>query len=202
MSGVSTTLFLLRHAAHDRVDNTLCGRLAGVHLGDAGRRQAERLADRLAAASLDAVYSSPQPRARETAAPIAARHSFVVTTSDALDEIDFGDWTGRRFDALAGDPAWQSWNAIRAGQRPPGGESMAAAQARMMSWMGELPARHPDRAVAGVSHADVIKAAIAGLLNLSLDSHARFEISPASISTLALWPGGGKVVGLNEGLSP
>jgi broad specificity phosphatase PhoE len=48
-----------------------------------------------------------------------------------------------------------------------------------------------------VSHADVIKAALAAVLGLTLDAHDRFDIAPASLSTLVLWEGGGKVVGLN-----
>ena len=42
------------------------------------------------------------------------------------------------------------------------------------------------------------RAAIAGLLNLSLNDIARFDVAPASISTVHLWPAGGRVVGINE----
>jgi broad specificity phosphatase PhoE len=197
---VVTTVFLVRHAAHDRVDRILAGRMAGVVLGEAGRRQAERLARRLAREEgrIAAVQTGPLERARETAAPIAARLGLVAEVAEAIDEIDFGEWTGLGFDCLAEDPRWHRWNAVRGAARPPGGESMAAAQARALRHIEHLRATHPDAAVVLVTHCDVIRAALAGLLGLSLDAWARFEISPASVSSLAVWAGGGKVLSMNE----
>jgi probable phosphoglycerate mutase len=200
---VAATVFLVRHAAHDRVDRVLCGRMPGVGLGEAGRRQAEALARRFAApgsgGGVDAVWTSPLQRARETAEPIAARLGLRARASDALCEIDFGAWTGRAFDDLRDDPRWRRWNEARgSGARPPGGESMAEAQARAMAEVERARAEHPDGAVALVSHGDVIKAVLAGVLGLSLDAHARFEISPGSVSALAVWDGGGKVLSMNE----
>src|SRR5215203_6843088 len=118
------TIFLVRHAAHDRVDRVLCGRMPGVGLGEAGRRQAEALARRFADAAVDAVWTSPLDRARETAEPIAGRLGLPVRTSDGLAEIDFGAWTGLPFDALRDDPRWRRWNEARGSERPPPGESM------------------------------------------------------------------------------
>ncbi len=200
---MAATVFLVRHAAHDRVDRVLCGRMPGVGLGEAGRRQAEALARRFAApgsgGGVDAVWTSPLQRARETAEPIAARLGLRARASDALCEIDFGAWTGRAFDDLRDDPRWRRWNEARgSGARPPGGESMAEAQARAMAEVERARAEHPDGAVALVSHGDVIKAVLAGVLGLSLDAHARFEISPGSVSALAVWDGGGKVLSMNE----
>ena len=201
---MAATVFLVRHAAHDRVDRVLCGRMPGVGLGDAGRRQAEALARRFAAAGggLDAVWTSPLQRARETAEPIAARLGLAARSSDELCEIDFGAWTGQAFDALRDDPRWRRWNEARGGERPPGGESMAEAQARAMGEVERARAEHPDGAVVLVSHGDVIKAVLGGVLGLSLDAHARFEISPGSVSALAAWDGGGKVLSMNEAAAP
>ncbi len=195
---MAATVFLVRHAAHDRVDRTLCGRMPGVGLGDAGRRQAEALGRRFAGEAVDAVWTSPLQRARETAEPIAAGLGFPARTADALCEIDFGAWTGQGFDALRDDPHWRRWNEARGGERPPGGESMAEAQARAVAEVERARAEYPDGRLVLVSHGDVIKAVLAGVLGLSLDAHARFEISPGSVSALAVWDGGGKVLSMNE----
>ena len=195
---MAATVFLVRHAAHDRVDRVLCGRMPGVGLGEAGRRQAEALARRFAGGGVDAVWTSPLQRARETAEPIAARLGLSARASDALCEIHFGAWTGQAFDALRDDPRWRRWNEARASGRPPGGEAMAEAQARAAGEVERARAEHPDGRVVLVSHGDVIKAVLAGVLGLSLDAHARFEISPGSVSALAVWPGGGKVLSMNE----
>lgn len=200
MAGDATTIFLVRHAAHDRVHSILCGRMPGVSLGDTGREQARGVGSRLSNERLAAVYSSPLERARETAEPIGRACALPVVVEPGLDEIDAGEWTGRSFAELDGDPRWRSWNAKRADGGAPGGERMHGVQGRVLGALGALRARHPGERIAAVSHCDVIKAALCGVLGLSLDRYAAFDIAPASISALVLWDGGGKVLTLNEGL--
>jgi broad specificity phosphatase PhoE len=197
-----TTLFLVRHAAHDRVDRVLCGRMPGVRLGPEGRAEAERLAERLARVDIAAVQSGPLERTRETAEPVAARLGLGVEVADGLDEIEVGAWTGTPFDELRDDPRWTLWNAARSVTRAPGGETMIEVQARVLAHVEALRARFPDRAVVLVSHADVLKAALAHWLGLSLDSLQRFDIAPASLSTVAVGDWGAKVLSLNERAGP
>jgi probable phosphoglycerate mutase len=195
---VATTLFLVRHAVHDRVSSVLCGRMPGVILGDEGRRQAAALAARLAREGIGAIYTSPLERARETAAPIAERLGLVPQVSEGVAEIDFGEWTGRSFASLDGDPDWVRWNEARATSRTPGGESMIEAQDRAVHAVERLCALHPGERIAIVSHCDVIKAVLAHYLTVTLDGLHRFDVAPASVSALAVWQGGGKVLGMNE----
>ncbi|WP_338661506.1 histidine phosphatase family protein [Pararoseomonas sp. SCSIO 73927] len=195
---MAATLLLLRHAAHDRVGSTLCGRMPGVTLGETGRAQAAALAGHLGRAGIEAVHSSPMERARETAAPVASRLGLDVRTDETFTEIDFGAWTGRSFDSLHDDPDWARWNTQRATAATPGGETMAGAQARAVAGAERLRAANPEGRIAVVSHADVIKAVLAHFLRLSLDQIHRFEIAPASISAIALWDGDGKVLSMNE----
>ena len=196
---MTTTLFLLRHAAHDRLGRVLCGRIPGVTLGEAGRAQALKLAERVSRETLDAVYTGPLERARETAAPIAARLGLDPEIAPEIDEIGFGDWSGLTFDKLERDPRWASWNAARSVARPPGGgETMLEAQARAVGFIETLRGRHRDGAAALVSHADLLKAVLAYFLGLSLDFIGRFEIGPASLSTLVVGDWGAKVLSLNE----
>jgi broad specificity phosphatase PhoE len=195
---VTTTVFLVRHGAHDRLGKVLCGRMQGVTLSHEGRREAEALAARLRSEALEAVYSSPLERTRETADPIAAAAGATVSPDDDLLEIDFGHWTGKTFDQLHGDPAWTAWNTARVLARPPGGESMAEVQARLWRWLERTRARHPAGRVAAVTHGDVIKALAAHVLGFSMDQHHRLEVSTASVTTLVAGDWGMKVTGLNE----
>jgi ribonuclease H / adenosylcobalamin/alpha-ribazole phosphatase len=209
-------IYLVRHGSHGDVGVRLTGR-GGGGLTDAGRAEAAAAAAVLAGRGVAAIWSSPQARTRETAAIVGAACGVPVRIADALDEIDFGDWTGRRFDALAGDPAWDAWNARRGTAMPPGGETMAAATARAVRFVEELASHHPLASgevgkrvstsldtngavgpVACVSHCDVIRGVVAHYLGLSLDNLLRFEIAPASITTLDLWPGGATLVELNR----
>jgi broad specificity phosphatase PhoE len=195
---MTTTVLLVRHAAHDRLDRVLCGRMPGVTLGEAGCSQAATLAERLGCEAVAAVYASPLARARETAELIARRLGLEVQVVDALNEIDLGDWSGRSFEELRGDSHWQRWNTARSLTRPPGGETMLEAQVRVVAAVERLCAAHPEESIVVVSHADVIKAALAHYLGLPLDATARFEIAPASISSLVVGAWGAKVLSLNE----
>ncbi|MFN3513759.1 MAG: histidine phosphatase family protein [Phenylobacterium sp.] len=195
---MTTTVFLVRHGAHDRLGRVLCGRMAGVTLSAAGSAQAAAVAERLAGESLAAVYASPLERAIQTAEPIARRAGLDPITDDDLAELDFGDWTGMRFDDLEGDPAWALWNTARSRARPPGGEAAAEAAARMQRWLSRVCARHPEAAVAGVGHSEPIKALVATVLGLDANAHERFEIGPGSVTVLAAGAWGRKVHTLNE----
>ena len=62
-----TRLIFIRHAATDCVPSRLAGRDANVHLNAAGKVQGQRLARSLKQLGIGKIYSSPQPRARETA---------------------------------------------------------------------------------------------------------------------------------------
>ena len=195
---MTTTFHLVRHAAHDRVGAVLCGRMPGVRLGALGREQAQRLADRFARESIASVQSSPLERARETAEPIALRLDRPVEVNEEIQEIAFGAWSGRSFEELDRDPAWRTWNMARSVSRPPGGETMLEAQGRIVAAMERLREAYRDRAVVLVSHADVIKAALLYHLGLPVDAYARFDVDPASVSTLAVGDWGAKVIRLNE----
>jgi probable phosphoglycerate mutase len=192
------TLYLIRHAAHALVGRVLAGRMAGVGLGEEGLQQSERLAERLADAPLEAIHASPQERARQTAAPLAARRGLAVGIAPALDEIDFGAWTGRPFAELGEDPVWENFNRFRSGTRPPGGETMLEAQARILGFCEELRRRHPDGHVALVSHADVLKSAVLHWLGVPLDFFLRVEIEPASLTIVELAEWGPRLLLLNE----
>lgn len=194
---MTTLIHLVRHGVHDQLQGRLCGRTPGVTMGAAGLAQAEAAARRLAGAGVEAVHASPLERTRQTAEPIARACAAPLLIEEALVEIDFGDWNGEAFEALAGQPLWTEWNADRDRARPPGGETMLEVQARLARWLGAV-SRSGSRAVAAVSHADVIKAAVALALGLSLRFHDRFEIAPGSITTLAAGPEGLRLLSLNE----
>lgn len=187
-------LLLARHAAHDGVGRVLSGRTDATGLTEVGRAQAAALAARLLPRAPLALFASPRRRARETAAIVATALKCPVDVAGALDELDYGEWTGREVASLATEPGWRGWNEQRGVGRPPGGEAMHEAQSRILRWIEALPQRGP---VLAVSHGDVIKAALMGFLGLPLDAHQRFDIAPASLSAIELWPGGGRVLFLN-----
>lgn len=197
-----TTFLLVRHAAHDNVGGFLAGRSAGVRLGPDGRAQASRLGERMRRERFSAIHASPQNRTQETAQAIsvACQTAPVVTEAD-LDEIDFGNWSGRTFDDLNTDGEWRRWNTVRSLGVTPAGDTMLTVQNRAVSLVRRLAGGTGDDALVLVTHADVIKAIVGYFLQMPIDAWPRLEIGPASISTLVVENWSAVVAGLNEVVS-
>lgn len=183
----TTRLVLVRHALHDWIGRGVAGRMPGVALNAKGRAQAEALAVALPLDQIEALYSSPQQRAQETAAFIATRLKLDVRAAPEFDEIDFGEWTGRSFSELdAGVPGWGDWVERRASAKTPGGETFAQVRDRVVAGAQRLQREHPSGTVVVVSHGDPIKALIATHLSMSLDELESFEVACASLSVIEL----------------
>ena len=193
-----TRLIFIRHAATDCVATRIAGRDANVHLSAGGTLQGRRLARSLKQLDIAQVYSSPQPRARETAEFLGELLDDSVKIAPQLDEIDYGEWTGRSFNDLRIIAQWRDFNSLRSCTRIPGGELMIEVQARVLGLMESLCRRHPAMTVALVSHADVIRGALAHCLGMPLDLMLRLEISPASISMVVIDQYGPRVLCVNN----
>jgi broad specificity phosphatase PhoE len=193
---VPVTVLLVRHAQCDHVGRRIAGRAPGVHLNAAGRSEAEALAAALRHLPIAAVYSGPLERAAETAAILARPLGLPVVPAAGLDELDFGDWTGRSLDSLSGEPRWRAFNEARATTRIPGGEQMGEVVARARAELDGLRLDHPDALVAAVSHGDVIRGVLLDCLGMPLDSVHRLEVVPASVSVIRFDPAP-RVLGVN-----
>lgn len=179
-----TVFYLVRHGACDGLGITLWGRTKGVCLNAEGKAQARQLAKRFSSIELDAIYSSPLERAQETAQAIARAAKREVKQSSAFNEIDFGDWSGKSFDALSHDDRWHRFNTHRSIATIPGGETFPAVRARVNAELERLSAQHKNSRVVIVSHADVIKAAIGYGAGTPIDVLQRYEILPGSVSII------------------
>ncbi len=186
--GSETTFYLIRHGHTDAVGRFLSGRMPGVALSARGRAETEEMAASLPC--VQALYSSPQTRTQETAAAIARRFGLTVLTEAALDEIDFGDWTGRSFAELEQDPAWRGFNERRGSAPVPHGESARAAAERVVAFLTRLARLHHGESAALVTHGDVIKAALFHCDGRPLDDMPTTAIPTASVHRLVWTPSG------------
>jgi probable phosphoglycerate mutase len=178
-----TIIYLVRHGAHALVNEVLCGRRKGVSLSAEGVNQAAQLGALFAEKSIDLVQSSPRRRARETAGHIARATAREVDVTDDMDELDTGEWTGRSFASLAFDAGWKAWNKSRGSARPPGGESMAELQGRVLRHV-EMLKESKASSVVVVTHAEPIRGALLHYRRMSLDRFAEIVVAPASVSIL------------------
>lgn len=181
-----TKILLIRHALTDAVGKTLSGRTPGVHLNNEGKEQAYLLAQSLTETHLAAIFSSPLERAIDTASEIAGIHSLEIITDERLTEVDYGKWTNEKIEIVRQDPLFKLYNDHRSIARIPGGELISETQTRIVTCMERIRSIFAEETVAVVSHADVIKAAIAYYAGIHLDMITRIEISPASVSIIDL----------------
>ena len=197
---MATTFLLIRHAAHIHLDKLFSGRMPGVPLSEAGQAQAARLGAALAREPIDRIVHSPLDRTSETAAAIAAARGSAVPVAAAagLIEIDLGEWTGRSWQDFGDDPAWRNWNERRGSARIPGGETMGEAQARIVGCLAALAREADGRTVAVVSHSDMIRAAVAHVLELPLDRLLSFDVDVASVTRVVWGEWGARLLSLNE----
>ena len=194
-----TQLLLIRHGTNDMVgQKRLAGWTSGVHLNDDGRAQAEALIERLRDVPLSTIYSSPLERTQETAAPLAQAKNLPVQIREGLGEVHYGDWTGKTLEELYKHELWRVVQTYPSGMRFPGGDSMRDMQARMVNELEAIAADHPREIVAVVSHADLIKAALAHYLGVHFDLFQRIAISPCSVSVIQITRFGPMILRLND----
>ena len=192
-----TQFYLIRHAANDTLGREIAGRAPGVHLNEAGRAQATRVAEALSTLPITHIYSSPLERCQETAQPLADRLKVPVAISEALNEVDFGDWTRKSLEELSRLEAWRQWNGFRSAGQIPNGESMIQVQSRVVSEVERLRRLHPNSPVALFSHGDPIRAALTWYLGMPLDMLSRLEVFPGSVCVLSVGDWDAKIRALN-----
>lgn len=134
----------------------------------------------------------------QSASILAAQFRLPIEIVPALDELDYGEWTGRSFEELGQDIRWSRWNRRRGSARPPGGESMRSLQTRVVGHLEQLRNDHSAGTVIAVSHAEPIRAALLHYTRRRLDDFLSINIDSSSISTLSADRSGFRVVGINQ----
>jgi broad specificity phosphatase PhoE len=179
-----TNVLLIRHATYDMMGKTILGRTPEIQLNDEGTREAEQLAEKLSLLPIDAIYSGPLERARQTAQPLARILNLPLQVATEFNELDMGEWTDVTLAKLDFIPEWHTWNARRSEITPPAGESMQQVQERVLEKITNLSNQF--RCIAIFTHGDVIRAALTYYLGMHLDLLLRFQIDPASVSLVQM----------------
>ena len=184
-------LVLIRHAhSQSNASGVLSGRLPNIHLSEKGIKQSQQLSERLGNFAVAQLRVSPMERCFETISPwlndvvLKKSPDFEPIIDPSLNEVDYGDWSGKKLITLARKKEWRTVQESPSRMYFPGGEGIAQMQSRAMSVVHEL-AKLPDSKTAViVSHGDVIKSIVASALGTHLDEFQRIIIDPASVSVL------------------
>jgi broad specificity phosphatase PhoE len=175
------------------------GRLQGrvdSELSARGLEQVARLTTRVSAWEITAVYTSPLTRARQTAIAIAAVAGCEVEVDERLIELDYGEWDGMALADIRPQRGVSSF--ADPNFAPPGGESLAAVQARVAEFCTDRLSSGDSRVIA-VSHVSPIKAAVAWALGVEERATLRMRLGLASITEIGAAPnGGGYLASFND----
>jgi len=156
----------IRHGEPERIAPGT-GVRADPPLTAAGREQAKRLADWLAAEQVDAVLSSPLRRAIETAQPIADAVGREVETFEGIVEYDVNSDHYIPTEELRVTKD-ERWTAMVEGRWDEfGAELPEIFRARIDEAVNAMVDRFPGQRVAAVCHGGVISVAIGSVLGIA-----------------------------------
>ncbi len=159
----ATEIVMVRHGASappvEGIPNPLVGGHSDPALADAGRVQAELVAESLREEPISAIFVSTLRRTAETAAPLAAALGLEPVALADLREVFLGDFEGGvyRIKTAEGDPVIkevferEAWSAI------PNAEAFEDFGPRITRGVEEMVRQvGPDRAAVAVLHGAVI----------------------------------------------
>lgn len=159
----ATEVIMVRHGASsppvEGIPNPLIGGHSDPALADAGKAQAELVAEGLRHEPISAIFVSTLRRTGETAAPLAAAVGLEPVPLEDLREVFLGDFEGGvyRIKSAEGDPvikevfAREAWSAI------PNAETFDDFGPRITRGVEEIVRRvGPDKAAVAVLHGAVI----------------------------------------------
>lgn len=165
-------LLLVRHGRPERIDYDPNG--ADPELTELGHRQAQGMAEYLSSESIDALFVSPQRRARQTAEPLMAALGVDAPVVDGIAEFDLGH------------PSYipgEEWEIT-----PEGLDELIAQAtapeflARVRGSIDEIIAGHAGQRVAAVCHGGVISVVMNDLMGL--DSSNYFDADYTSVTRI------------------
>lgn len=194
-----THLLLIRHAEVELRYHRIFGGRIDMDLSEYGCEQAEQLAHFLRRWTLDAIYASPMKRVQATLAPLLVNGTPQPVVLPELREVDFGEWTGHRWEEILTRFNVSAFNWLDELERDavPGAESGAALRTRLRPCLERILRDHAGQTVAIYCHGGVVRVLLALLLDLPLAKFAAFEVDYASVTEVEISERGAEVQLLN-----
>ncbi|WP_394754298.1 alpha-ribazole phosphatase [Crenothrix sp.] len=174
-------IYLIRHTQTD-TEKGLCYGHSNVALAQSFPEDWLQLQQKLPVLRDDClVFSSPLQRCLQ----LAQHFSENVICDERLLEVNFGDWEGRRFDAIDAIDAdiLQHWTANFVHIPPPNGECFLELCQRVGNFWQEL-LNDSAQQVFIITHAGVIRALLTHILQLPPANAFHFQVAAGSVHKL------------------
>jgi broad specificity phosphatase PhoE len=179
-------LYLVRHGQTDLNRDKRFRGMTDAPLNQVGREQAWGAGEILAGSGIKSIYTSPLPRAVETAELIASATGATVIPDHDFVDIDYGDWQGLTVEEVEeryGPEQMESWVADPGAFRFPGGDSMADVLARVGPALRRIVGEEYPGPAAAVSHLAVLKTCFLAALDLGFGWFWKVVIENGSVGS-------------------
>ncbi len=162
-------IYLLRHGEIDNVEPKRFMGQTDVPLTDRGIEQAYWWRRQWSKIRFNGIWCSDLERSRQTAEIMREQFECTLKVTPSLREIDLGEWDGMPVEAIRSEfsDEWAARGRDMAGYRPPGGESFADLQARIVPVFEEI-ARDATGNVLITAHSGVNRVILCHLLGMPL----------------------------------
>jgi probable phosphoglycerate mutase len=182
----ATRILAIRHGQTAwNADSRIQGH-TDIALDAVGQWQAGRLAQALGDDELQAIYSSDLTRARQTAAPLAARKMLPTRVDPGLRERAFGEFEGLSFAQIA--QRWpdhaEAWRRRDPDFGARGGEVLRDFRDRVIAAVSRLAKAHRGQSIALVTHGGVLDLLYREATRVALDAPRSWQLANASINRL------------------
>jgi isoleucyl-tRNA synthetase len=188
--------FLMRHGeSENNVKNTVnCDASRSYGLTERGKSQTDEAIKSLTPTGITSIFTSPFPRARETAERVASALGLLpdaIVVDERLSENGFGILDGKSVEEYHG---FFSSPIARMTEAPEGGETWHDAKQRITDLLYEVEASHANESVLFVGHNgpfEMLQAGAAGMGDTEAGeaiADNRFQLQNAEIRELAFVP--------------
>lgn len=182
---MSAYLILLRHGQSLFNEQNRFTGLMDVELSENGVKEAKKAAVLMKKYDVDALFTSKLKRAINTADIVISDKKVLERfCDDALNERDYGDFSGQNKDEVKSRFGEEKFFAVRRGffDKPANGESLKDVYDRVSHYFEKniLPIIKQGKSVLVVAHGNSLRALIKLLENISDDEISKVEIKTAS----------------------
>ena len=132
---MTTSIYLVRHGQTAWNKEEVFRGRTDIPLDETGLREAELAAEYFRPIHLQAIYSSPLSRARQTAQKIAQIHALEAQPLDGIIDMSFGSWEGQSLREVEEKDGvrYRQWRDEPHLVKLPGGETLEEVRARAMA---------------------------------------------------------------------
>jgi probable phosphoglycerate mutase len=180
-----TKLLLTRHGHVEGIQPERFRGRQPLELTERGRAEAAALARRIAGAWRPRkIYTSPMGRCIATGAAIAEACGIAAEVCDDLNDIDYGAWQFKTFEAAEAEDAelFAAWFATPQLIRFPEGEALQDLAARAANVLRLALQRHGDDTIVLVGHDSVNRAVLLQLLDQPPSAYWRIAQAPCCLN--------------------